>query len=59
LLLDAADEALEVAGLGEGQYLGVVGGGGVGFEQLDAAAGVDGCGGDDFGEVLQRDVVGA
>ncbi len=31
-LVDAADEALEVGGLGQGENLGVVGGGGAGFE---------------------------
>ena len=58
-LVDAADEALEVAGLGQGEDLGVVRRGGAGFEELDAAAGI-GCGcGDDLGEVGERDVVRA
>ncbi len=58
-LVDAADEAFEVAGFGEGEDLGVVGGGGAGFEELDAATGVGCGGGDDGGELLQRDVVRA
>ncbi len=37
----------------------MVGGGATGLEELDAAAGVGGGGGDDLGEVLQGDVVGA
>ena len=37
----------------------MVGGGGAGFEELDAAAGVGCGGGDDGGEVFERDVVGA
>jgi len=57
--VDAADEAFEVAGFGEGENLGVVGGGGSGFEELDAAVGVGGGGGEDGGEVFERDVVGA
>jgi hypothetical protein len=49
--VDAADEAFQVAGFGEGEDFGMVGCGGAGFEELDAAAGV-GCGcGDDLGEV--------
>ena len=51
-LVDAEDEAFEVAGFGEGEDFGVVGGGGVDFEELDAAAGVDGGGGDDLCELL-------
>ena len=58
-LVDAADEALEVAGFGQGEDFEVVGRGGAGFEQLNSTPGV-GCGrGDDAGEVFQRDVVRA
>ena len=51
-LIDAADQAFQVACFGEREDLGMVGGCCMGFEQLHAAVGVDGCGGDDFCELL-------
>ena len=52
-LVDAADEAFEIARFGQGEDLGVVGRSGTGFEELHAAAGVGCGGGDDTGEVFE------
>lgn len=58
-LIDAADEALEVAGFGEREDFRVVGRGGASFEKLHAATGVSRSGGHDAGEICERDVVRA
>src|SRR5580692_4046290 len=58
-LIDAADEALEVAGFRQSEDLGVVGRSGAGVEELHAAACVGCCCGHDFREVGERDVVRA
>ncbi len=58
-LVDAADEGFEVAGFGEGEDFGMIGGCGAGFEELDTAVGVSCRGGDDFREVLQGNVMRA
>src|SRR5579875_836038 len=58
-LVDAADEAFEVTGLGQRENLRVVGRSGAGFEELNTAAGIGGCGADDLSEVGQRDVMRA
>jgi hypothetical protein len=57
--IHAADKALEVVGLGQGEDDGMVRSCGAGFEQGDAAAGVGSGIGDDSGEGLEGDVVGA
>ena len=57
--IDAANQAFEVLGLGQREDLGMVGCGGAGFEQLDAASGVGRRCRDDSCEVGEGDVVRA